>query len=144
VGNLSIKKLRRALEAAGQGASGSPRHTFTGSRHQEAPTSGPDDRADSHPVTSAGTSRHDHFFREITLHPQGGVFLAKPFQLGPLSLRQILVRRLLGIFCFLHPLAQRHLVDADTFRYFGDRSAGIEDEANGLILEGYSRGAIEM
>ena len=25
-------------------------------------------------------------------------------------------------------------MDADTFRYFGDRSAGIEDEANGLIL----------
>src|SRR3954447_11975443 len=37
-------------------------HFFTGSRHQEAPTSGPDDRADSHPVTGAGTSRHDHFF----------------------------------------------------------------------------------
>ena len=28
VGNLSIKKLRYALEAAGQSASGSPRHTF--------------------------------------------------------------------------------------------------------------------
>ena len=28
MGNLSIKKLRYALEAAGQGASGSPRHTF--------------------------------------------------------------------------------------------------------------------
>jgi hypothetical protein len=28
VGNLSIKKLIFALEAAGQGASGSPRHTF--------------------------------------------------------------------------------------------------------------------
>jgi hypothetical protein len=40
-----------------------PRVTlFTGSRHQEAPTSGPDGRTDSHPVTGAGTSRHDHFF----------------------------------------------------------------------------------
>jgi hypothetical protein len=28
VGNLSIKKLRYALEAAGHGASGPPRHTF--------------------------------------------------------------------------------------------------------------------
>jgi hypothetical protein len=28
MGNLSIKKLRYALEAAGHGASGSPRHTF--------------------------------------------------------------------------------------------------------------------
>jgi hypothetical protein len=28
MGNLSIKKLRYALEAAGPGASGSPRHTF--------------------------------------------------------------------------------------------------------------------
>src|SRR4051794_9915624 len=32
VGNLSIKKLRCALEAAGQGASGSPRHTFLRAR----------------------------------------------------------------------------------------------------------------
>ena len=43
-------------------------HFFTGSRHQEAPTSGPDDRADSHPVTSAGASRHDHFFQEFVFH----------------------------------------------------------------------------
>jgi len=28
MGNLSIKKLRYALEAAGDGASGPPRHTF--------------------------------------------------------------------------------------------------------------------
>src|SRR3954470_8241851 len=32
VGNLSIKKLRCALEAAGQGASGSPHHTFLRAR----------------------------------------------------------------------------------------------------------------
>jgi hypothetical protein len=36
-------------------------HFSTGSRHQEAPTSGPDGRTDSHPVTGAGASRHDHF-----------------------------------------------------------------------------------
>ena len=37
-------------------------HFFTGSRHHTAPTSGPDARTDSHPVTGARTSRHDHYF----------------------------------------------------------------------------------
>src|SRR3954471_18195348 len=80
-------------------------HFFTGSRHQEAPTSGPDDRAASHPVTGAGGSRHDRFFCEVTLHARGGVFLAEPFQLGPLGLGQVLVGNPPGFPGFLHPFA---------------------------------------
>src|SRR3712207_1877152 len=75
-----------------------------------------------------------YFFREVTLHPQDRVLLAEPLQLFAFVLGQVLVRDPAGVSSFLHPLAQRHLVDADTPRHFDDGSARIEDEANGLIL----------
>jgi hypothetical protein len=63
VGNPSIKKLRYALDAAGHGASGSPRHTSlrahgTKGHRRLDRTAAPN----SHPVTGAGTNRHDHSF----------------------------------------------------------------------------------
>jgi hypothetical protein len=44
-----------------------------------------------------------YFFREITLHSQGGVLLAEPLQLGPFGLGQLLVRARLPLFGFAHP-----------------------------------------
>src|SRR6187551_632574 len=63
-------------------------HFFTGSRHQEAPTSGPDDHADSHPVTGAGASRHDHFFQELVLHAEFSKFSLRFGELDTLGRRQ--------------------------------------------------------
>jgi hypothetical protein len=69
VGNLSIKKLRYALEAAGQGASDSPRHTLSG---LSAPSS--TDVRTGRPRRfsygqGAGASRHDHFYAETVYRP---------------------------------------------------------------------------
>jgi hypothetical protein len=46
-----------------------------------------------------------YFFCEIALHAQRGVFLAEPFQLGPLGLGQVLVGNPPGLPGFLHPFA---------------------------------------
>src|SRR3954447_3115685 len=84
VGNLSIKKLRCALEAAGQGASGSPRHTFLRARGTKKHRRRDRTTAPILPVTGAGASRHDHFFQEFVLHTEFAKFALGLGQLDPL------------------------------------------------------------